>query len=98
MNYLDEAKKVSLEAGYVGVSILQRKMRIGYPRAARLVGDLIADGFCDNEYISNTPHRAIKEAAQLRLQLTGLYCQLCGEPLLEHFVTENGGHCQPPRN
>jgi len=39
-----------------------------------------------------------KEAAQLRLQWTGLYCQLCGEPLLEHFVTENGGHCQPPRN
>ena len=29
--------------------------------------------------------------------LDGLYCQLCGEPLSEHFVTERGGHCQPAR-
>jgi hypothetical protein len=29
--------------------------------------------------------------------LDGLYCQLCGEPLSEHLVTERGGHCQPAR-
>lgn len=29
--------------------------------------------------------------------LDGLYCQLCGELLSEHLVTERGGACQPAR-
>jgi len=47
--------------------------------------------------IEELPAKVIElneEATQLRLQLTGLYCQLCGEPLIDHVVSEKGGHCQ----
>lgn len=41
------AKSISLEVGFVSVSYLQRKMAIGYTRAARIVDRLIEDGFCE---------------------------------------------------
>lgn len=43
---LDEAKAIILENKKASVSLLQRKMRVGYTRAARLVDLMIEDGFC----------------------------------------------------
>ncbi len=42
---LDEAKRVVLEAGKASASLLQRRMRVGYARAARLLDLLEAQGF-----------------------------------------------------
>jgi len=46
---LDEAKRLSTEYGKVSVSYLQRALRIGYVRAARLVDILIFERFCEKE-------------------------------------------------
>jgi len=40
----DEAKKVVIEAGKGSASVLQRKMKIGYARAARLLDILESNG------------------------------------------------------
>lgn len=47
---LEDAKKVSLEAGKVSVSVLQRKLDIGYIRAARILDELARQGFCEGNY------------------------------------------------
>lgn len=41
---LDEAIKVVLEAGQASASILQRRMRVGYNRAARLIDQMESEG------------------------------------------------------
>lgn len=43
---LDEAKAVTLENKKASVTHLQRRMRIGYTRAARLMDYMVEDGFC----------------------------------------------------
>lgn len=48
---LPEAKALSMDLGKVSVSFLQRRMRIGYTRAARLADYMIADGFCEAERV-----------------------------------------------
>jgi DNA segregation ATPase FtsK/SpoIIIE-like protein len=45
-----EAIKVAKETGYVSVSSLQRKMRIGYTHAARLMDRMIDEQLCEKEY------------------------------------------------
>jgi hypothetical protein len=42
-----EAKEVAKEIGYLSVSSLQRKMRIGYTRAAQIIDDMANEGFCE---------------------------------------------------
>jgi hypothetical protein len=44
-----EAKDIAKEIGFVTVSSLQRKMRIGYTHAARLIDTMVDDGFCEQE-------------------------------------------------
>lgn len=46
---LQEAKEICREVGFVSVSKLQHKMRIGYTRAGRLVDYMIQDGFCEKD-------------------------------------------------
>lgn len=48
---IELAKKVSLDAGKVTVSLVQRKLRIGYTYAARLVDELKDVGFCGSEFL-----------------------------------------------
>lgn len=40
----DQAVEIILDAGYASVSILQRRMNIGYPRAARLIDSMESAG------------------------------------------------------
>ena len=42
--FYDEAKKVVIEAGKGSASVLQRRLRIGYARAARLLDILEEEG------------------------------------------------------
>jgi S-DNA-T family DNA segregation ATPase FtsK/SpoIIIE len=42
---LKEAKHIVAQAGHASVSLLQRKLRIGYARAARLIDIMEAQGF-----------------------------------------------------
>lgn len=46
---LQEAKDWSVKKGRVSVVHLQRMMRVGYTRAARLVDLMIEEGFCSRE-------------------------------------------------
>ena len=61
---LEQAKEWSRKQGFVSVSYIQRIMRIGYTRAARLVDYMIEDGFCQDEYMAGTGHRQIIEAVE----------------------------------
>lgn len=45
-----EAINVAKEMGYVSISGLQRKMRIGFARAAHLVDRMVEEQFCEKEY------------------------------------------------
>jgi len=56
---LEEAKKISLEAGSVRISWLQRKLRISYIRAARIMDTLAEQGFCEAEYSNDFQGRRI---------------------------------------
>ena len=69
---LEQAKEWSRKQGFVSVSYLQRIMRIGYTRAARLVDYMIEDGFCQNEYMAGAGHRQIIEAVEHSVQPTPL--------------------------
>ncbi len=42
---LPSAVEVILEAGYASVSLLQRRLNVGYPRAARLVDQMHDAGY-----------------------------------------------------
>lgn len=44
-----EAKEIAREIGYASVSVIQRKMRIGFTRAARLIDMMVDEGFCEKE-------------------------------------------------
>lgn len=47
---LEKAKSLSREIGFVNTSMLQRGMRIGYMRAARLAEMMVEDGFCEKAW------------------------------------------------
>lgn len=76
---LEEAKEWSRKQGYVSVSYIQRIMRIGYVRSARLVDLMIEDKFC-GEYIPGTSHREIIEAVEHRVQSDGAVCTCKVDP------------------
>ena len=44
---LEEAKKLTEEHDHISASFLQRRLRIGYPRAARLFDKLKEEGYVD---------------------------------------------------
>lgn len=46
---LEKAKEVSREVGYVSVTYLQRKLRVGYTRASSIVDKLIMQEFCEKQ-------------------------------------------------
>jgi len=64
---LSDAKEWSLKEGYVSVSYLQRILRIGYTRAARLVELLIEEGFCEEARVQvDSPRHKIVSVDQSR--------------------------------
>lgn len=93
---LSEAKEWSLKEGYVSVSYLQRILRVGYTRAARLVELLIEEGFCEEARVQvDSPRHKIVAVEQLRAadvrvctcenpssyeMVDGLFCGNCGMP------------------
>jgi DNA segregation ATPase FtsK/SpoIIIE-like protein len=56
----DEAKELSQKKGYVSVSYIQRMLRVGYTRAARLVDLMIEQEFCEAKYAEGKGYRALK--------------------------------------
>ena len=63
---LSDAKEWSLKEGYVSVSYLQRILRVGYTRAARLVELLIEEGFCEEARVQvDSPRHKIVAVEQL---------------------------------
>lgn len=56
-----EAKEACRKQGFVTVSRIQRVLRIGFSRAARLVDLMIEDGFCEKATEQNSGHRKIIE-------------------------------------
>jgi DNA segregation ATPase FtsK/SpoIIIE-like protein len=58
---LEEAKEVCRKHGYATVSHIQRMMRIGYTRAARLVDYMIEDGFIKADVEFETGRRLLIE-------------------------------------
>lgn len=62
MRFVEQAKEVSLEVGYVSVSWIQRKVHIGYCTAANTVDALVEIGFCEKEYMNGTARRRIISA------------------------------------
>lgn len=60
-----EAVNVAKEVGYVGVANLQRTMKIGYTRAARLVDLMIERGFCEADPDLSTGRRAIVDTGNV---------------------------------
>ncbi len=51
--FLEKAKVIVEESGSVSTSLLQRKLHIGYQRAARLMEQLEAEGFLDTEEVAS---------------------------------------------
>lgn len=45
---IDEARRLAREHGHISSSFLQRRLRVGYPRAARLMETLIQEGLADS--------------------------------------------------
>jgi S-DNA-T family DNA segregation ATPase FtsK/SpoIIIE len=44
---MEEAKRLAQEYRHISTSFLQRRLRIGYPRAARLMEDLQQSGLAE---------------------------------------------------
>ena len=59
----EDAVEVLLEAGYASVSILQRRLNIGYPRAARLIDNLELDGLV-GPFEGSKPREILIDRAQ----------------------------------
>ena len=94
---LPKAKEWSLKEGYVSVSYLQRILRVGYTRAARLVELLIEEGFCEEARVHvDSPRHKIVAVEQLRAA-DGAYCS-CPEgtpasPVMPQYCRV----CEKPR-
>lgn len=63
--FIDQAKAACLEAGYVSVALIQRKLRIGYTTAANTMDALVEIGFCEREYIGTSHRRIIISALNM---------------------------------
>lgn len=78
--FVDQAKAVCLEAGYVSVSLIQRKLGIGYCTAANTVDALAEIGFCESEYIGTSHKRiiisALNAGASERKMENNYYCRV----------------------
>ncbi len=55
---LDEAVDVVLDAGYASVSVLQRRLNIGYPRAGRLIDAMEMKGYI-GPFVGSKPRQVI---------------------------------------
>jgi DNA segregation ATPase FtsK/SpoIIIE-like protein len=65
---LPQAKEVSTKHGFVSLSYMQRTLRIGYCRAARLIDLLIEEGFCEGGYEPETYCRKIIQTNDANLE------------------------------
>src|SRR5262245_54966776 len=58
----EEAKSAVIEAGQASTSYLQRKLRVGYSRAARLM-DMLEDNGVIGQAIGSAPRKVIAQTA-----------------------------------
>ena len=58
--FFDEAVKIIQTANIASASLLQRKMKIGYARAARILDELQEAGYVD-EGVGSKPRRVLKQ-------------------------------------
>lgn len=59
--YTEQAIELVKRVGWIGISMLQRQLRIGYPRAARIMDELIDAGIVESERDANGKHRLIND-------------------------------------
>ncbi len=61
---LPNAAEIVVEAGYASVSLLQRRMNVGYPRAARLIDRMQEKGYV-GPFEGSKPRKVLLNAQQL---------------------------------
>ncbi len=61
---LPQALDIVVETGYASVSLLQRRMKLGYPRAARLIDALHEKGFI-GPFDGSKPRKVLITQGQL---------------------------------
>ena len=67
-NLFEEAVRCVVEAGQASISMLQRKLRVGYARAGRLIDEMAQRG-----YVSNSEGSKSREVLLTREQLNMIF-------------------------
>lgn len=66
--YLSEAVRVVLDAGYASISLIQRRLHVGYANSGRLVDEMGKMGFIEPENGAK-PRKVIMSAAEINKYL-----------------------------
>ena len=67
--YFDDAVKLVMENNQASVSLLQRRLRIGYTRAARIIDEMEAKGIV-GPYEGSKPRKVLIQRSEVRSQMS----------------------------
>ena len=86
--YFEEAVDIIVDNGYASVSLLQRRLNVGYPRAGRLIDSMESRGYI-GPHAGSKPRDVILSPEEWALIKAGAWNDAAGEIEGDDYVNEN---------